>query len=345
MTNRGSLVDGVRKLTKSRNYSLPSWGQITWCDPNSQYVSPHYEYICDPNDKVNMIRLQGSTPSALRTMVLGAILSFEQNRCFFIDDPVRMTKDYFEPIGLPRFHPIVTKAIAEDRVHVMTPQEYWNNRIPLSTVTSLLDLQNVDGQFLRKVMLRRILKLKWDVKDDICDNLDQFDFRDEFMTLSVKQHRTFYDKEVRGEVPENLESHRYGLDQYIHHAKDAFRFFFNDTALPIYVATDDCRVMSELRALEPTWSFYSECDYLPDGFVFSPFDLWHNSELTESERNAYMHKIFVDLWAMAVSTYFIGAGATDMAWIAYFMRGSRNHFILVDKAHTMGRYESPFDYW
>lgn len=79
MSNRESpLVGGVRKLTRSRNYTLPSWGEMTWCNPNSPYVSPHYE-ICNPDDAVNMIRLQGSTPAALRTMALGAMLFFEQN--------------------------------------------------------------------------------------------------------------------------------------------------------------------------------------------------------------------------------------------------------------------------
>jgi hypothetical protein len=294
---------------------------------------------------VNLIRLEGSTASAMRTMVLGAMFSFKQNRCFFVDDPIRLTKDYFEPIGLPRLHPIVVKAIAENRIHVVTPREYWDDRIPLSGDVSMFDMENVNGLFLRKVMLRRILKLKSNVRDDICDNLDQFPLGDKFMTISVKQHRTYYDVEVRGEIPQNLLPRTYELDAYIHHAKDAFRFFYNNTVLPIYIATDDCKVMQQLRKMEPTWKFYSECDFLPKGYIFSPFNVWNNAELTEAQRKAFMHKIFVDLWAMAVSTYFIGNGAADMAWIAYFMRSSRSNFILVDKAYYMGKFESPFDYW
>jgi hypothetical protein len=35
---------------------------------------------------------------------------------------------------------------------------------------------------------------------------DQYHFGNEFMTMSVKQHRSAYDKQVRGELPDNLRS-------------------------------------------------------------------------------------------------------------------------------------------
>jgi hypothetical protein len=96
---------------------------------------------------VNMIPLQGSTPSALRAILLGSMLSIEQNRCFVIDDPIQVAKEFFYPIGLPRDHPIVVQAIAEDRIHTVTPAEYWSNRKIFSSTASLLNAQRCEWTF------------------------------------------------------------------------------------------------------------------------------------------------------------------------------------------------------
>ena len=344
ITNRESFFNNLRKMEQVRNYDLPTWGTQVWCDPNAPYDPPDYEAVCDPSETVNLIPLQGSTPSALRAIVLGSMLSIQQNRCFVLDDPLQLAKEFFYPIGLPRNHPIVTQAITEDRIHTVTPAEYWSNRKIFNSTASLLNHRDVNGHLLTKIMLRRILKLNPMVRADVCDNLDQYHFGDEFMTMSIKQHRSAYDKELRGEIPDHLVDQKFGLDTYIHYAKDAFKFFYNNRTLPIYVATDNCSVVEELRHLEPDWVFSSECDYYPTR-IFSPLNLWNNAELTDGERRAYLHKIFVDLFAMATSTYFIGLGAADFSWLAFFLRGSRSHFILVDKDPSLGTFENTFDYW
>lgn len=344
ITNRESFLNNLRQMEQVRSYDLPYWGTEVWCDPNSPYEPPDYEAVCNSSEPVIMIPLQGSTPSALRAILLGAMLSIEQNRCFVIDDPILLAKEFFYPIGLPRDHPIVVQAIAEDRIHTVTPAEYWSNRKIYSSTASLLNHQNLNGHELTKIMLRRVLKLHPMVREDVCDNLDQYHFGREFMTISIKQHRSAYDEQVRGEFPEYLVHHAFGLDEYIHYAKDAFKFFYNNRTLPIYVATDNCSVVEELRQLEPDWAFSSECDFYPSR-IFSPLNLWNNAELTDGERRIYLHKFFVDLWAMATSTYFIGTGSADIAWLAFFLRGSRSHFILVDKEPSLGTFENTFDYW
>lgn len=345
-TNHESFLTGLRQMEQIKEFHLPYWGSHVWCDADNPFIPPNYEEICDPDKPVNLIALQGSTPAALRTIVLAGMLSITQGRCFVVDDPVNLTQEYFEPIGLPRHHHVVTKAEENENIHTVTSADYWSeqNRYTYFSTASLLNYTNYNGHLLKKIMLQHLLKLRSTVREDVCDNLEIFQLGDEFMTLSVGQYRSDYDKLVRGEAPPDLFHHPYDLPIYIRHAKYAFETFYNNRILPIYVATDKCEVVDELRALEPDWKFFSECDHYPDKF-FPPGELWNNAELSDSDRKIFLRKFFIDLWAMATSSYFIGLGAADSSWIAYFMRGSRGHFIMVDKLNTMGTFGNPFDLW
>lgn len=355
--NSESFVNELRKTQQEEQphpHHLPAWGARNWCDGNNPFVAPDYEAICNPNAIVNLLQLQGSTPSAMRTVLLGGMLSIEQNRCFVVDDPSGFIADYFEPIGLPRHSDIVQRAIQEDRLHEVTPQEYYASprvrRIDDDTTKhSLYKYHNMNGHLIKKYMLHHLFQLQIEKRDDICDNLDHFDFaNDEFLVMAPMRHRPEYDKIVRGVVPAHTMAHSdliVTLANYVKWAKIAFDTQFDSRVLPIYVVTDECSTVKTLRDMEPTWTIVSECDNFGPEESFPPVELWNNAERSESERVDHLHKHFVDLYAAATSSYYIGLGSSDFSWISYFMRGGRSNFILLDKTGDLAPGAGVFDEW
>ena len=86
----------------------------------------------------------------------------------------------------------------------------------------------------------------------------------------------------------------------------------------IFVATDDCTVLKELREARPMWHFVSECDNLSNeanGFVFKDMKEW-----TEEQTDAHFHKFIAELIALASAKYFIGVSTTNVTYWVYFMR-------------------------
>jgi hypothetical protein len=98
----------------------------------------------------------------------------------------------------------------------------------------------------------------------------------------------------------------------------------------IFVATDDCSVMKELRELRPDWTFVSECDRSDEhaaGFVLADMRKW-----TLEQTDEHFHKFFVELLGLAGAKFYIGVAYTNVAWWAAYMRPYRWSHQFLDKA-------------
>lgn len=284
-------------------YALPPYA-AEWClKPNLQ---PLPYTFCNHSDMINELPLIGGLTNALKMVLLGTILSFEENRCFFIDEskshlhlrgnssniPESFIDKYFEPIGLSARDAIVAKARAENRIQRRDWEELWttthNRRARHQTfdIPSLYYTQ-MPGHRLKGVMLRRMFRWLPHVQQNACHSLETYGLLDEFMAFSVR----------RGD--KTLENFEFATsEQYIQAAQAALPQWFNNAAPKIFVATDDCSVMAEFREKRPSWTFLSECDrensHNDHGFALNDVKDWD-----DADTDRHYNKFFVELLAMA----------------------------------------------
>jgi hypothetical protein len=129
-------------------------------------------------------------------------------------------------------------------------------------------------------------------------------------------------------------------EEYIAMAEVVIRFDFGGVVPRIFVATDDCDVMGELRALRPEWTFVSECDHVSShgGFVIEDMAEW-----TPDETDAHFMKFFVELYGIVAAKIVIGVSYTNVTWWSYFMReGEYSEYKMLD---ALGKERKKINGW
>jgi hypothetical protein len=278
-----ALSAGAAEQVQSpiKKYRLPEQAQ-SWCEPS---VFPPLNYnSCNPEDTVYQIAFMAGLTNGLKMMLLMVIAAFEENKCFFVTENhnhllIREDKTqeletflgrYFEPIGISKTDPIVKKARQENRIQKMDWQDYWNHEEKrrthgrLNNITSL-GYENIESTILKKVMLQRMWRLLPQVREDSCSSLEMHNLEEEYMAFSVRRG----DKDTEGfefSKPQD----------YIGAAEQARDAHFGGKMPKIFVATDDCAVMGELRSMRPEWLFESECDRSDghSGFILADMKKW-----------------------------------------------------------------------
>ena len=226
---------------------------------------------------------------------------------------------YFEPIGLPESSSTVQDAIKAHQVfephyHMIQHHEYGKrsggNQVidyPDRHKTRNLDFLNLwekDNIWLKKHIMRRLFRIKPQPREIACNRLKDHGLDDKYMALSVRRG----DKSLEYEVESDVQI-------YIDKAEDAIKTHFNGQVPTIFVASDDCSIMKELRNLRG-WNFVSECDKVDShGFIISEMKHW-----TLKETDDHYHKFITELIAMATADYWIGVSTTNVAYFVYFMR-------------------------
>jgi hypothetical protein len=204
---------------------------------------------------------------------------------------------YFEKIGLPSDHPQVKAALQHDRVKTRDWKETWdwnhNRRIKdqIDDIDSL-GFHGIEGHRLKRIMMKRMWRPLPHVRHATCSSLEKHVGENDYIAFSIR----------RGDKgDENFEFAT--MEQYIDAAEKAAKMHFGGTIPTIFVATDDCTVMEELRIKRPNWNFVSECDYMKKegGFRLEAMADW-----THDEADAHFGKFFVELYALAAAKYFIG---------------------------------------
>lgn len=83
------------------------------------------------------------------------------------------------------------------------------------------------------------------VREQTCSTLAAHGLKEDFITMSIRQG----DKKTE----ENFQFA--SMQQYIDAAEQSIPVHFNGKMPTIFVATDDCSVLGELRQLRPEWKF------------------------------------------------------------------------------------------
>mmetsp|Transcript_27642 Transcript_27642/g.31562 ORF Transcript_27642/g.31562 Transcript_27642/m.31562 type:complete len:402 (+) Transcript_27642:59-1264(+) len=325
-----------------------------WCSPPILPPLPYKECGKKSDSDALMISvpLYGGLTNALKMVLLGTILSFEQDVCFFVDEansPLlerdnpnesldSIINRYFEPIGLPATDERVVNAKRIGNVKVHDWKDVWedlrNRRMygQTSTIESL-NYIDMEGHQLKRTMLRRMWRPLPHIREQTCNalakHISSFSSGDgnsnnEFMSFSVR----------RGDKA-SVENFDYAtVQQYIDMAEKAIPSHFDNLVPTIFVATDDCTVMTEFREMRPSWKFVSECDK-EHTVGYAGFALTDMKQWSKQDTDAHYAKFLIELYAMATSKYFIGVWYTNVSWWAQFMRGAdRTTFLMLDTPKT-----------
>jgi len=321
-------------------FALPEQAR-DWCVETDLGRLPYER--CDPNKPLNVIRLVGGMTNAFKGVLLGAILSFEQNRCFYLDesnshlrlrnkdqgeDPIpSIVNRYFEPIGLQKDHPKVKQAFNDGSYEYQNFVALWDDlrvRRPANSTSSIDNLfyQQVEGHYLKRTMMKRMWRFLPRFRQRACSGLEtHLPSSDEYMAMSVRRG----DKTTEGII--YLE-----MSMYIDEAQRAIGTIFDGRVPTIFVATDDCSALGELRSLRPSWTFVSECDFATkDSSDLHGFALTDMKDWTMEQTDAHFEKFFVELLGLVSAKYFIGTSYTNVSWWVFFMRKpDRNMFQILD---------------
>mmetsp|Transcript_33779 Transcript_33779/g.48020 ORF Transcript_33779/g.48020 Transcript_33779/m.48020 type:complete len:378 (+) Transcript_33779:75-1208(+) len=319
----------------NRTWKLPEWGSQAWCNP--PILQPLHFELCDQTKPVNIIPFIGGLTNALKIIIIGAIKSLEENRCFTIDETTghlyrRKRKEdqfgsfiqrYFEPIGLPYDHAIVKKAFRNnntyrfDIIKDLLTDSYARRIHDINYTIPAIYTTPLDGHVMKKVAIQRLWRPlpKWRV--EVCEALEKQGLSDDFIAFSVRRG----DKRIE-------HFHYQSLDTYIKQAEKDIDKIFGGVPPKIFVATDDCSVLADFRSIRPTWTFVSECypNEHQHGFKLEDTQMW-----TQEHTDKHFSKFFKELYALAMSRVFIGVGYSNVAWFSYFMRPDRHSFRLVDQ--------------
>lgn len=217
---------------------------------------------------VNSVPLYGGLTNSLKMVLLGTILSFEEDRCFFVDeseselnhrgdgqDLGSFIDRYFEPIGLPANSPVVQQAKSNNKIALRDWKVVWEevrNRRMYGSTTNIESLRypNIEGHQLKRTMLRRMWRPLPHIREETCTGLAGHVQGDEFMTFSLR----------RGDKASEENFAFASVQQYIDMAEQAIPSHFGGKVPTIFVATDDCTAMKEFREMRSGWRFVSECD-------------------------------------------------------------------------------------
>jgi hypothetical protein len=274
--------------------------------------------------------------NALKMVVLGTIMSFEEGRCFYVDESrssLNVVKNgttegfinkYMETIGLEKDDPFVQQSFKTGKVETRVWNEYWDDLTMRRVYNKMYNLpylgyENIEGHQLKREIIRRLWRPLPEFREATCQALDQHNLGDEYLAFSVRRGDKSLEKFAFTE-----------LKDYIAYA-EAQAYRFGGQVPKIFVATDDCTVMKEFRQMRPTWTFVSECDKEEEkqqeqGFALADVKTWD-----EEQQEAHFKKFFVEIYALALAKVFIGVSYTNVSWWVYFMRPFRHSFILLNK--------------
>ena len=281
---RRGLSAAVTVETSIKKYKLTEQAQA-WCEPSK--FPPLDYHKCNADDVVYMIPFMAGLTNGLKMMLLTVIGILEENKCFFVSENPKnklLFRDdkshqlgtflgrYFEPIGLSKDDPIVANARQKKQIQRTDWKHYWDSakrrRVHgrLHNITSL-GYENIESTVLKRTMLQRMWRLLPDVRDNCCSSLESHGLEEEYLAFSVRRG----DKGTEGfefTKPED----------YVVAAEEARVKHFAGKMPKIFVATDDCAVMGELRQLRPGWVFVSECDRMNNndhrGFILAGMKTW-----------------------------------------------------------------------
>ena len=150
-------------------------------------------------------------------------------------------------------------------------------------------------------MIRRLFHILPKMRHIACKKrLQNHDLKEEYLAFSVKRG----DTEVENKLDEST------LMPYIEKAEIAIQSHFDGKVPTIFVASDDCSIIEEIRQLRPTWKFVGECDTSEEnGFILTDTLQW-----SQEETDRHYEKSLTQMIAMASAKYFIGVSTANVSY-------------------------------
>ncbi|KAL7530928.1 hypothetical protein ACHAXR_003755, partial [Thalassiosira sp. AJA248-18] len=292
------------------------------------------------------IHINGGMTSQLNKILRVVLWAARVNSCFFVNEEkgnkrkrfspnklgYRTTEDgkdnyipnfldrYFDHMGLDKSR--FEEMVSSGKFSVLTPTpgeiQAWDfggehsltmddpsKRFRLRSIPHL-GYVDVDNISLKKTFLRRMFRIKPNVREHACHRLASQGLDKEYIALSIRRG----DKETEMEI-------LHTVDPYIKEAEAAIKSHFGGEVPTFFVATDDCAVMQEFREYRPEWNFVSECDNATEenGFVFKEMKFWN-----EEQTDAHFNKFIAEMIGMASAKFWIGVPTTNVSFWVYFMR-------------------------
>lgn len=296
--------DEISKLLRdsANDYFCPYSQDVVW----KKY--PPLDFgKCDDTETYNYLKFGGGMTNGLKFTFLATLLSIEQGRCFEGGTP--LTLKYFQDIGFTR-HPRyqAVKASKEKNEIVWENVWDWDNMRNRRVESDQFDFTNtttfgyshpdpnVSGLSLKRHFMRRFWQLRPHYREMTCQSLlaDHHDLlQKDYIAFSVRRG----DKYLEGFSYPSMEEYVVAADPIVLDGKDKL----------VYVATDDCSVMKELRTLRPSWTFESQCDLIAGGGDdenHKGFALSEMVKMKSEDQEEHYRKFFVEIYAMALSKVF-----------------------------------------
>jgi len=267
-----------------------------WCEERK--LPPYKAPEGSESKVVHKVRLlPGSGAcSALLGVMDAAMYSEAFGHSYFVDESITRLKGnhtawfnrFFQPTGLAA-EPAKSTDIT------------WNKTVVTWRFQDYLSVGGVrDGRLnMRRVWLRRLWAFQPWVQRRFCPALKALGLRSPYIAVMIR--RGDKDKEKRLPVP---------MDQIV----DTLRgLSVNGAIREFFVASDDCRVLGELREAMPESTFKSLC-HMYEGHG------WQLAEDTTTDLDMHFYKFFGELTAMAASTFYIGDSFSTVHFWATYMR-------------------------
>jgi len=309
-----------------------------WCMAPTVDPLPYEQ--CKFDNFVFRLAFNGGLTNAFGYVLKGALWAYEIQTCFFVDEqgeppflagaqvgernePLERVypfiERYFEPIGLPPDHPKVrwareNRKFTEPDSRQINLHEYgmtsWFREVDdprRHRVREIqpLDVYNKDNIWTKKWFLRRLFRILPEVRSIACSRLSKYNLQNEYITLSIRRG----DKIIETEISP--------LQPYIDAAEEAIQTHFEGRVPIMFVASDDCSVMNDLRTLRPQWVLVGECD---DASEENGFTLTNMRDWSLEQTDNHYYKFITEMIAMASAKYFIGVSSTNVSLWIYFMR-------------------------
>ena len=321
--------DQVRDLKRLTGNETTSITEADFCNEPSNPPFP-YEDCMDRTVAVELTLGPGNgAGSTLNSLVDGIVWAYAHGYCVTINekrsklrlrsDPEQFEtssflKQYFEPIGLPADHERIKdhKTFEIVLLNDDDPAPRFWREIPEKVSFLNMKYAHMDRHLFRYIMLKRILRFRPEVREKICSDLHKAGItgKEPYMAFSVR----------RGDKITLEKQELSPMSTYISMAKEGIDKFFDGKPPTIFVATDDCTVMEELRQSEPTWKFASLCDVLHDVKGMGGFNILELSKWTQEELDGHLLKFFAEVIGMTSSKYLIAYSQTNVANFVWSLR-------------------------
>ena len=278
--------------------------RFEWC--KEAEVVPYVQR--SPSQESPAFRIQLLPGSGACSSLLGVLASVmyaqKRERAYFLDESETRLKGshpswylrYFQPIGSSEpLSPFEDMPISSKEVRKFAG-------MPQLTIGS----ETMWRVNMKRTFLRRYWQFLPSVRQEVCGNVRQLGLPQRFFSIMVRRG----DKitvENRSAVP---------LEHYI----DTLQSFQGISDIrDVFVGTDDCSVLEELRGMAPSLTFHDFC-YIQNAHG------WDLKKDVTHDLDSHFLKFFAELTVMSASDIFIGDRASNVFnWVLYMRRSdSRN---------------------